>query len=353
MSSSSTVPSRPWATCFALGAAGLTACSGCGDSGASKPPGGDEPEALRAAIVDYAFRSGAFPTAPPDAVEEDVSNELFVDVPNLARIDVMRFDLDFGLWSRVYEFWPESSNGQLVLYHVGHWHTLSGGDHVVKWLVERGYTVMFMFMPLFGDNPANVDVEFEGETYRLGKRHEDFGPIEERGGNVFHLFFEPVARAVTHAVERQGFEQIAMVGLSGGGWTTDIYSSIDPRVGTSFTIQGSIPFHLRTRRSDLGEYEQLRDHPFYEIATFMDFYFLAARGPGQRHIQISHRDDECCYEWRGREEAFRAYEREIVERLERDPAGGHYRLELLPGLREHNTHGPDLEIIDREMRALR
>jgi len=332
----------------------LVLASSCGeDMPAPGPTLTSEPESLRADLIEFVFRGGELPTSGPDFIERDATHELFADVEGLARIDVLRFDLDFGLWSSVYEFWPESPNGQLILYHVGHFHGLEGGRHVVRWLVARGYTVMFAFMPLFGENPVNVDVDLDGESFTLRPWHDDLGPLERRGRNVFHLFFEPIYRAFTYAMEDQSFEQVAMVGLSGGGWTTDIYSALDPRVETTYSISGSLPFRLRTVPGDLGEFEQLGTHRFYDLIDYMGIYFLAARGAGQRHRHLMHQFDECCFAWDGRADAFRGYEASVRARLERDAAGGDFRVELIPDLVTHNTSVDDLEIIDREMQAIR
>ena len=36
-----------------------------------------------------------------------------------------------------------------------------------------------------------------------------------------------------------------MIGLSGGGWTTTVAAAIDPRVGLSIPVAGSLPFDMR------------------------------------------------------------------------------------------------------------
>lgn len=312
-----------------------------------------DPEAKRRELIEFVFRDGTIPNAPPEATETNISVDLFTETPNLARIDTVRFDIGLGLWSLMYVFHPEDHNGQAVIYHPGHGHTLSGGAHAVDYLVERGYLVLFAFMPLFGPNPGDLEVEYKGETFYLRRWHDDLLPIEQRGGNTFHLFFEPVARGVAYLQRDLGIEQIAMIGLSGGGWTTDVYSAIDPRVRLTYNVSGSVPFHLRTTERDRGEYEQLPERPFYELIDYMGLYFLAAQGEGQGHRQHSHEFDACCYDFRGRAEAFREYERAVQDRLQSDPLGGDFRVELMDGLDGHNTKVEDLEIVDREMTALR
>jgi pimeloyl-ACP methyl ester carboxylesterase len=321
-------------------------------------PGGnglvdEDPEALRADVVDFVFGASDLPTAAPDAIDTDFADDGFADVPGLARIDRVRYDVAFGLSSITYQYWPEAPNGQAIIYHLGHWQGRGTSKHVVAWLIDRGYMVTTIFMPLYGGNPVNLDVEFEGQTYYLRDWHEDLAPIEREGGNTFQLFFEPVARTIEHLALDHGFEQIAMMGLSGGGWTTDVYSALDPRVATTFSVAGSLPFRLR-RSADIGEYEQLGERPFYDIATYMDLYFLAATGePAQRHRQLLHQYDECCFAWDGRVDPIRFYESEVRERLMTATAGGDFRIDLIPDIERHDVFEADLEIIHREMTDLR
>lgn len=310
------------------------------------------PEQTRADLVEYVYRDGTVPTAGPDLVTEDVEHELFVDAPNLARIDTLRFDLGLGLWSQVYLFWPEAANGRFVIYHLGHYQGLDAGDHVARWLVERGYAVVVSFMPFYGGNPTNVEVEWRGERYPLGRQHSALEPLERAGANVFHLFFEPLARLVQHATVTLEFDRIAMVGLSGGGWTTDIFSALEPRVRDSYSVAGSLPFRLRAS-PDIGDFEQHGERPFYDRADFMEIYFLAAQGEGQRHRQILHENDTCCFAWSGRADAIRRYEASVRARLDTDPAGGSFSIHLLRDLGGHDVYEEDLEIIHRELSPTR
>ena len=46
-----------------------------------------------------------------------------------------------------------------------------------------------------------------------------------------------------------------MVGLSGGGWTTNLLSAIDDRIRYSFSVAGSMPIYYRLEAS-MGDIEQ-------------------------------------------------------------------------------------------------
>jgi hypothetical protein len=74
-----------------------------------------------------------------------------------------------------------------------------------------------------------------------------------------------------------------MLGLSGGGWTTTIYSAIDKRITQSFEVAGSIPIPYRINFSDVGDREQNFDE-FYTSFNYSTLYTLAASGKGKLHF---------------------------------------------------------------------
>ena len=43
----------------------------------------------------------------------------------------------------------------------------------------------------------------------------------------------------------QGYEDVYLAGLSGGGWSTTFAAAIDPRIVASFPIAGSVPCEMR------------------------------------------------------------------------------------------------------------
>lgn len=328
--------------------------AGCGAEGFELGPArssAPEPEA-RAELVEFIFSDGELPSASPDGVEMNVENQYFPEgTENLFAIDVLRFDLDYGLSSSVYRFLPASANGRLIIYHLGHWQGVNDAEWVTKWLLRRGYQVMLIFMPLMGGNPENVDVEYAGQNVRLGNHHDDLLALEALGGPTFPLFFEPVARAIAQATGEEEFLSVTMVGLSGGGWTTDIYSAMDTRIDHSYSISGSLPLAMRTHAAEIGDFEQLPERPLYRLFSFRDIYFLAAQGRGQRHRQLLHENDSCCFAWSGRVDAIRAYETDVNERLEQDEGGGDFLVELLPNLGGHGTYEEDLDFIHAEVSA--
>ena len=85
-----------------------------------------------------------------------------------------------------------------------------------------------------------------------------------------------------------------MVGLSGGGWTTNLISALDDRIKYSFNVAGSIPLYYRERGS-IGDIEQYLPQLYRDIAGYPDLYILGAFGKGRKQVQILNRQDDCCF----------------------------------------------------------
>ena len=86
------------------------------------------------------------------------------------------------------------------------------------------------------------------------------------------------------------FDSYYMVGISGGGWTTTLYSAIDPRITQSYSIAGSLPLYLRSSPEDIGDYEQIVPS-LYRIANYLDLYILDSYGENRKHVQIFNKYD--------------------------------------------------------------
>src|SRR5207245_717916 len=125
-----------------------------------------------------------------------------------------------------------------------------------------------------------------------------------------------------------------ITGLSGGGWTTTIYSAIDPAIHCSFPVAGTIPLYLRTGGS-VGDREQF-EPSFYRLAGYPDLYILGAEGRDRKQVQILVRRDDCCFgeaqhdpksAGSGYEDAMRAYEKRVQSAL-KEIGSGSFRLEI-------------------------
>ena len=242
-------------------------------------------------------------------VESDISNSNYKDFQNLKRIDRLTVEMEHGINSISYLFIPKQSNEKLILYHEGHIEDFALDKETIQFFLDRNFTVVVMAMPLTGMNNQPV-VEIDG----LGKMklisHDQFRLLEANNFNPMKLFLEPIQINLNFLDKEYDFKQYSMIGLSGGGWTTVVYSAIDERISNSFSVAGSAPFYLRVDLRDIGDYEQA-NIDLYQNVNYLELYVLSAYGDGRKHVQIFNKNDPCCYSGNGHE----TYESVIKDKL--------------------------------------
>jgi len=238
--------------------------------------------------------------AQPHSVTTDVYDPRFASLDNLVH-------MEYAVNSVIYVFRPQVSNQRLLIYHQGHLGDFVLGVETIRFFLQQGYTVAALTMPLRGMN-SRPSVEIDHQRLWLTD-HEDFRRLESERFFPVRLFLEPVVVLLNYALAEQAYDLVAMVGLSGGGWTTTLVAALDPRVDRSYPVAGSMPLALH----DSGDYEQR--HPrLYAAATYPDLYVLGALGASRRQIQILNRYDPCCFGGTG-DEAYAARIARTVRRL--------------------------------------
>ena len=158
-----------------------------------------------------------------------------------------------GHTETVATFYPEDTR-RLVIYHRGH-----TKEQVPDF---PGFNVLVFDMP--------------SET------HDGLGAYDY----PIRFFVEPVIVGINWCSMLKVWDEIRMVGFSGGGWTTHVVAALDRRVTRSYAIAGSLPPHLRDQHP--GSYGDLEQRLTYGLE--MDLYALA-----QNQTQILNRDDPCCF----------------------------------------------------------
>ncbi|EDQ91211.1 uncharacterized protein MONBRDRAFT_6255 [Monosiga brevicollis MX1] len=179
---------------------------------------------------------------------------------------------------------PATGRGKtLVLFHNGHSQPCTNDeqgcvpdfDGSVDWLNQLGYDVMSFQMPLFQCNAVpNVPCQ-----------HAWFQQYADRGMPTMRFFVEPVVRAINYARDVLKYERIAMMGLSGGGFTTTVLGAIDPRIQLSIPVAGSIPCDFNHSSWD---FEQYCDDPWAMVLNYTGLYVLAGLEEGRTSVQVLH-----------------------------------------------------------------
>ena len=234
--------------------------------------------------------------------------EYVEEYDNLKSVDRITVHLKNHFVSNCAVFHPKVYNhlGVGLIYHGGHdgflWEDRylnnSGRPNsisVINFFLGKGFDVICVDMPLCGLNTGSMQVEEDGQEYNINS-HDDIFQLKQ----PFYYFLEPVKACVNFLGTRKRFERFAMLGLSGGGWTTTLYSAIDKRIVQSFAVAGSVPIPYRKTISDWGDMEQ-NFQDFYDRFNYSTLYTLAASGTGELHFQILNQNDNCCFDYNGSE----------------------------------------------------
>jgi pimeloyl-ACP methyl ester carboxylesterase len=150
--------------------------------------------------------------------------------------------------------------------------------------------VINMDMPLYGENALDLSDTLKG--------HEDFIRFDDGSQSTIALFLLPVKVVVDmiySTIDSLGYKfKLLMIGRSGGGWTTTLYGTIDPRVHLAVPVAGLVPLSMRLAADsgrDIGDYEQFIPD-LYDVVTYEDM--MKATGL-HGSLFIYNAQDPCCF----------------------------------------------------------
>ncbi|SIS51392.1 hypothetical protein SAMN05421766_102505 [Zobellia uliginosa] len=247
-------------------------------------------DSLRNVLRNEIFGSEFLPTSIPDTIFE-VQDEYFAQLENLKNIDQFEIKQDYGLKSIGYIFHPKSSNNRLIIYHQGHSGGFNLGKNTIQYFLKKGFTIYALAMPLKGKNNHPVI-----EVKKLGKIHLENHEELKYLDTPLQYFIAPVVTMVNYA-KKQNYNEIAMIGISGGGWTTTVTAALDPRINYSFPVAGTYPMFVRYSKpsKNYGDFEQTHVG-LYQKVNYLDMYIMGATGKNRYQFQILNKYDSCCFE---------------------------------------------------------
>jgi hypothetical protein len=225
-------------------------------------------------------------------------------------------ELGFGVRSVIYLWESKAPKNRLFLFHDGHSDDAfdANGDVKVRGMVnstnfvtvetllKAGYDVMWIQMPLYGDNlsASTPQSPLSAQCGAKCDRHAQlFSAFSVSSVNPYRFFLEPVVVAINYASATRKYSDISMMGASGGGWTTLLAAAIDVRITNSASVAGSLPLFLRTGicgKASVGDAEQ-KSHMglLYNAISYLDLYIMASNGVNRQHLQINNQFDTCCF----------------------------------------------------------
>ncbi len=255
-------------------------------------------------------------------------------LPPVIRIDDNNFVVQqrFGLDSNIYLSSPGAS-ATLVILHCGHKPSNAVEAHLEEAILDAGLSVARFDMPLVGANhPVSVDLPRFGNVKIRSHNHMELLEYVDVPGHPLQYFVVPVFSFVDYALNEAGYEQVVMIGFSGGGWATVLSAALEPRIQHSVHVASSYPFFLRTLSStDWGDYEQ-HNMDLYHVANYLDLYSLGALEADRSQLQVVNEYDFCCYGGHGGE-----YYLPVIQQNLQQIGGGSWNLIQDRSIREHDV----------------
>jgi hypothetical protein len=282
--------------------------------------------ATREALIRYVFDAPALPAERPASVGDGMYT-----VP-----------MGLGFESHVRVLRPGTPNGKLVLYHAGHAAYAELDSRVVDMLVARGFAVVVLEMPLVGVNSTPLTVELPNGPVTIS-RHDHMAYLDAMTpGSPIRYFVEPVIVVLNEFASE--YDDVTMIGLSGGGWTTTLAAAIDTRIDRSYPVAGTLPLAVHFGREDAwGDWEQT-EPTLYAIADYVDLYVLGAHE--RRQMQVLNEFDPCCFSGDHRS----LYEAQVLAAVNAS-GGGSFEVFLDSDNRQHSISPRALEAIIEDIEA--
>jgi hypothetical protein len=284
----------------------------------------------RAALISYIWSGPrAYPTRMRPSIR-DATARFLGDLDGVGSVNEMTFRLGSGLTARAYLVRPAiRTRRTLVIYHEGHVHGFALGRPTIQFFVERGYDVAAVAMPLYRPNNRP-----HGWT-----NHARLNVLP--GGGIA-MFLNPAIGVLNHLARE--YAAVAMVGLSGGAWTTVMVAALDRRVTRSYHVSGTLPHCMwpGTGANPL-DYESMWP-PLYMRSGFLDLYVMGA--VARRQMQVQNVFD---IGFRGR--ASKTYESAVNDAL--GDSGGRFEVVLDTTIRrQHIISRWALTRIQQDLRTL-
>ena len=206
-------------------------------------------ESTRAALVQYIWGTSweTVTAKQPRLVDHDykpqTDDALPASIANLESID--RLDVGGLAASTAFVLYPSRPNlHKVVIVHHGH-----GCDLLDRGDASRASGVcdsQISRRRVYGGRDAHAALSESGALWRQPERTTSYSTFTPKRARRSSIFMEPIARTVNYLVAHHPeLQEIDMIGLSGGGWTTTVYAAIDPRIVKSIPVAGTLPLYLR------------------------------------------------------------------------------------------------------------
>ncbi len=226
-------------------------------------------------------------------IDENIIDERYQNLSNLKSIHRLDISMEYNINSIAYLFLPENSNDKLIIYHQGHGGDFVNGKDNIDFFLDKNYAVLAFSMPLLGmNNQPIIDLEHFGKIKFTNHKQLQF--LESSEFSPVKFFIEPIGVSLNYLNKNFDFDSYYMMGISGGGWTTVLFSAIDDRISQSYSVAGTFPMFMRSDSKNIGDYEQIIPE-LYRITNYLELYLMGSFGNERKLLLIYNEFDPCCF----------------------------------------------------------
>jgi len=245
-------------------------------------------------LVNFIWKSEKIPNDTKIISVQNFTDGRFNSLDNLKQINRYEIEMEYGINSIAYLFLPMTNNDTLVIYHQGHAGDFIEGFDTINYLLKNNYSVLAFSMPLLGqNNQPEIDITNLG-VIKL-QNHNNLQFLDTDDFSSIKFFVHPIFTSINHIEQEFDFKHFHMIGISGGAWTTTLYSAIDERIQQSYAVGGPLPLFLTVNVSgNKGDYE-LNHKPLYDNANMLELFILSSYGDERKHTKFQYQYDPCCY----------------------------------------------------------
>ncbi len=178
-------------------------------------------------------------------------------------------------------------------------------NELIDDFMEAGCDILSMSMLGRGLNKGTVSF-----PTRLSKMELNSGQAREHGNYSFFydeknpqldplsLFLYPHIAIINTTIEKFQYEDVLIMGISGGGWYTVWLSALMPTLDESISYAGSLPLAYRKFGGNRGDWEQIYSKLYHKI-NYLELYqmmLIDEDGVKKRKATLVYNDDDpCCF----------------------------------------------------------
>ena len=187
--------------------------------------------------------------------------------------------------------------------HGGNPFSYSYHNKLLKFFVSEGCDFLSMSMTGLGINEGNFSYPSRYGQMMLDKNmakdHKNYAFFYDKNYpnlDPLALFITPHYKIIKSLTSN--YEDISIMGISGGGWYTVWLSALIPNIKFSVSYAGSLPMEYRKFECISGDWEK-QDSKIYNYVSYWELYKLMTlneKGKINRQaILVFNDEDNCCF----------------------------------------------------------